>query len=215
MSSIETYPGARRRTFGVELELLVPWLWEDEPDPHVDHASQLPPVLRLPRIVSRIDYVEYAVPRLPINLEEAYSKADYFATRGVRQIIYNKLLDVLTMLSLPTELISQAASDSLWGVKSDGSVVSHREEYKWVGTEMVSPAERASNESFHLICFALNALKSNYRIMVNETCGLHVHVGDGIEKMPLDHIKRVAGFFWAPDPLLAFLHPPHRRANHY
>ncbi|KAI5861473.1 hypothetical protein GGS23DRAFT_576945 [Durotheca rogersii] len=33
--------------------------------------------------------------------------------------------------------------------------------------------------------------------------------------MTLEHIRRALGFFWAADPLLSCLHPPHRRYNYY
>ncbi|KAI1089813.1 hypothetical protein F5B19DRAFT_465612 [Rostrohypoxylon terebratum] len=81
--------------------------------------------------------------------------------------------------------------------------------------EIVSPVERASAEAFGLIRRVLDIIKSKYRITVNQSCGFHVHVGDGLKLMPLDHVRRVSGLLWAADPLLACIHPPYRRSNYY
>ncbi|KAI1208206.1 uncharacterized protein F4807DRAFT_468791 [Annulohypoxylon truncatum] len=216
----QSFPGARQRTFGVELEIVVPWLWEGEPDPNEELASQLPPILRL-----------------PLDLKEAYESRIISENDKVLRSVYDLFTDILGTHGIPADIKdiptisstdSSFLSDSMagvsilslddynkWGVKRDDTVSGFGGGYKWYGIEIVSSAERASTESFHLIRYALNVLKSSFRIAANPSCGMHVHVGDGSELMPLDHVRRVAGLFWAADPLLACIHPPHRRVAYY
>ncbi|KAI1458193.1 putative amidoligase enzyme-domain-containing protein [Annulohypoxylon moriforme] len=206
----QNFPAARQRTFGVELEIVVPWLWEDEPDPHEATASQLPPILRL-----------------PVSLKAAYDSTIIEENDKVINFVYNAFTNTLISHGLPAENLygSSDAGSSLdstttedytkWCIKGDDTVSEFGGGYKWYGMEIVSPAEVASDKAFQLIRYALNVLKSNFRITVNRTCGFHVHVGDGPELMPLDHVRRVAGLFWAADPLLALLHPPNRRTAYY
>ncbi|KAI0888097.1 putative amidoligase enzyme-domain-containing protein [Annulohypoxylon maeteangense] len=190
----QDFPGERKRTFGVELEIIVAWLWDDEPDPHQAIASTLPPILRC-----------------PVSLKKAYDEGTVVGEEKITKLIFKTFTDILKKHGLPTDLMEGIYDQ--WRIKSDETVSSIEGDYKWSGMEIVSPVERASDESFQLIRYTLDLLRSNYRIMVNNTCGLHVHVGDGSELMPLDHVKRVAGLFWAADPLLACIHPPHRRTN--
>ncbi|XDG06245.1 hypothetical protein ABKA04_005860 [Annulohypoxylon sp. FPYF3050] len=159
MSTSRKFPGAPRRTFGVELEILVPWLWEDEPDPDQKIAGDIPPILRL-----------------PISLKKAYESPNYVDNDEVLQSVYDKFADMLNAHGLPTESIDLRAFDAGSGSDSSGS---------------------------------------RDKITANQTCGFHVHVGDGPELMPLEHTRRVAGLLWAADPLLACVHPPHRRNNYY
>ncbi|KAI2464719.1 putative amidoligase enzyme-domain-containing protein [Annulohypoxylon bovei var. microspora] len=217
----QNLPRARPRSFGVEFEIIVPWIWDDEPDLHQELATQLSPMLRL-----------------PVGLKEAYNSRSVSDNEIVIAYVYTTLADTLEAHGLPTEnleattgsttgssSISTSVSEATtlgkgqeynkWGIKRDNTIRVRENGYKCYGVEIVSPVERASPEAFQLISYALNVLKSKYRITVNPTCGFHVHVGDGPERMPLEHVKRVAGLLWAADPLLACIHPPHRRISHF
>ncbi|KAI1441104.1 putative amidoligase enzyme-domain-containing protein [Annulohypoxylon stygium] len=212
MSTSGKFPGALRRTFGVELEILVPWLWEDEPDPDQKIAGDIPPILRL-----------------PVSLKKAYESPNYVDNDEVLQLVYDTFADMLNAHGLPTESIDLRAFDAgsgsdssgssdkytKWIIKRDASIIHPDGGYKWYGMEIISPVERASPEAFGLVRYVLNVIKSKYRTTANQTCAFHVHVGDGLELMSLDHTRRVAGLLWAADPLLACVHPPHRRNNYY
>ncbi|KAI1374365.1 hypothetical protein F4677DRAFT_425893 [Hypoxylon crocopeplum] len=102
-----------------------------------------------------------------------------------------------------------------WALKYDSSISPDRKLYKFFSVEITSPAERALPAAFYAVHYALNLLNSRYRTSVNSSCGMHVHVGDGVEPMPIEHLRRVMGLFFAADPLLACLHPPERRLNYY
>ncbi|KAI0104490.1 putative amidoligase enzyme-domain-containing protein [Daldinia grandis] len=188
-------PRARARTFGVELEFIIVWIWDDEADPDLGQASKLPPILKLPK--------ELRV--------RGSSKLSLDA------IVYDRIYDVLVEHGLPTHRTAIHQSQGgfrVWRVKLDTSINLERD-IKWSGIEMTSPAESALPTAFSAIRYAVNLIKSRYRTTVNSSCGFHVHVGDGKEHMPLEHVKRVASLFWAADPIIALLHPPTRRANFY
>ncbi|KAI1656439.1 putative amidoligase enzyme-domain-containing protein [Daldinia decipiens] len=195
MSASREWPGARARTFGVELEFIIVWIWDDEPDPHQDIASDLPPILKLPKHLR-----ESGVSKLSID-----------------NAVYGRIYDVLIDHGLPVQRSPTYNSEHAfrgWRVKLDTSI--HLEGYiKWTGIEMTSPAEAALPVAFSAIRYAVDLIRSTYRTIVNRTCGFHVHVGDGKEHMPLEHVKRVASLFWAADPIIALLHPPQRRVNFY
>ncbi|KAI1141737.1 putative amidoligase enzyme-domain-containing protein [Hypoxylon sp. FL0543] len=195
MSSQDQFPRANIRTFGVELELLIPWLYHDEPDPHQDDAERLPGIIRL-------------------KMKDGSSGWEE------RDMLNNEIVDFLEDQGLHAGADSYGMGDygtDHWILKQDPTIDSEPEDprYMWFPVEITSPAVRATPEALEAIRYMLNLLCSKYRVKVNRSCGFHVHVGDGPELMPLKHIKRVIGFFWAADPLLSCLHPPRRKTNHY
>ncbi|KAI0846357.1 putative amidoligase enzyme-domain-containing protein [Daldinia vernicosa] len=195
MSTNGRWPQARPRTFGVELEFIIVWIWDDEYDPDLDIASDLPPILRLPH---------------------------HFRDSGVSKTtidgaVYSRICDVLLDHGLPAQRAPIRRCDNeyrLWNTKLDTSI-KYEGDTNWSGIEMTSPAESALPGAFSAIRYAVELIKSHYRIVVNHTCGFHVHVSDGKEIMPLEHVKRAASLFWAVDPVISLLHPPTRRVNFY
>ncbi|RYP48661.1 hypothetical protein DL768_005505 [Monosporascus sp. mg162] len=206
-------------TFGVEIELLMPWLFVDQKDPH-EHIEGLPPVFRVER--ERVKRNVWAG-------DPVYAAAE---------IIFNDLRDTLEGLGLASSLTESYLQDDGysaavlegyqdWEIEDDGSL--HQQEslgyeenfpsygpiQQWVSLEIQSPAEYATPEAFVAIKYALQVLRQKYRMRVNDTCSVHVHVGQGIERLPLEMIRRIAGLSWAADLLLFTLHHPLRRANVY
>ncbi|RYP19363.1 hypothetical protein DL767_009657 [Monosporascus sp. MG133] len=216
-------PGTRKAlslTFGVEVELLMPWLFIDQKDPH-EHIEGLPPVFRVDR--ARVKRNVYGTD------DPVYAAAE---------IIFSDLRDTLEGLGLASSLAESHLQDDGysamvlegyqdWEIEDDGSLhqqesLGYEEKYpdygliqQWVSLEIQSPAEYATPEAFEAIKYALQVLTQKYRMRVNDTCSVHVHVGQGIERLPLDMIRRIAGLSWAADLLLFTLQNPLRRANVY
>ncbi|RYP58817.1 hypothetical protein DL769_008792 [Monosporascus sp. CRB-8-3] len=207
-------------TFGVEIELLMPWLFAGQKDPH-EHVEGLPPAFRV---------------------ERARVKGNVYGTDNpvyaAAEIIFNDLRDTLEGLGLSSSLTeSRLQGDGYsalvlegyedWEIEDDGSLYQqesfgYEEKFpsygpiqQWVSLEIQSPAEYATPEAFEAIKYALRVLTQKYRMRVNDTCSVHVHVGQGTERLPLDMIRRIAGLSWAADLLLFTLHNPLRRANVY
>ncbi|RYP14954.1 hypothetical protein DL765_006022 [Monosporascus sp. GIB2] len=205
-------------SFGVEVELLMPWLFVDQKDPH-EHVEGLPPAFRVER--ARVRRNVYGTDN-PAN--------------AAAEIIFNDLRDILEGLGLASSLTESHLQDDgysaavlqgyeNWEIEDDGSLyqqksLGYEENFpfygpiqQWVSLEIQSPVEYATPEAFEAIKYALRVLTQKYRMRVNDTCSVHVHVGQGIERLPLDMIRRIAGLSWAADLLLFTLHNPLRRAN--
>jgi len=90
-----------------------------------------------------------------------------------------------------------------WEVTDDSTIhppdmTAHPEldAYSWVGIEIKSSAMYAVEGSFKAITDVLAILTSTYCINVNESTGLHVHVGDGAYKgFSFDTARKLAAFF--------------------
>lgn len=203
-------------TFGVEIEFLVPWLLVGQNDPDKD-VKGLSPVLRFARKELQIHDSE------PIGII-------------AEELIYERLQDTLNQLGLDSTLTSTRIPSGLpsdvlkqylkWDVTSDASV--SQEDHlgyvlhnptgplrQWVAIEIQSPVEYATPKAFEVIQYALKTLTRKYRMHINPTCSVHVHVGKNSERLPLQMIRRIAGLSWAADLLLFTLQDPIRRANTY
>ncbi|KAK7931021.1 hypothetical protein PG985_001733 [Apiospora marii] len=125
--------------------------------------------------------------------------------------------DSTVVISPPTEHYHQqdlpvtptpSPSDQSHSRRSDGG---------WYGLELISPAQPNTAAAHQETAFVLGVLRQQYgnRMRVNESCGLHIHVGMGPDAIPVHRLRRIAALLYAADPLLAVLHPAHRRHNRF
>ncbi|RYP03764.1 hypothetical protein DL764_004939 [Monosporascus ibericus] len=202
-SSRRLYGGAR--TFGCEFEWSIAFLWEDEEEQLDRSNANIPPAIRVPRNLGydpadESSLVAYVHDDIRLTLE--YHGIPLKTPRG--------------MLNIEDLREYRLALYDGWEVKIDSSIKPpNQSEYHWCPVEITSPAEVASEESFSAITYVVNLLASKYRINVNPSCGLHVHVGQGADFLELGALRRVAGLLWAADPLLGCLHPPSKRFCYY
>lgn len=179
-------------TFGVEIEFYVATLRRNEEDPH-GLVEGIPPVLRLPRSAQPGRYVYGKV-------QDILDK--YFSTSPQEGGIF-----------LPPTVLKYRD----WDVGSDGSLLPTRsdlyDKYTWIPVEIASPVQYGSPKGFEAINFAISLITSQFRCHVNRSCGLHVHVGLGADRIPLEQIKRFATLSYAVEPLLYTLQHPAREIN--
>ncbi|KAF5027179.1 hypothetical protein F66182_713 [Fusarium sp. NRRL 66182] len=103
-----------------------------------------------------------------------------------------------------------------WVVQTDGSVEETGDRLNlpryhcWDAVEVASPAMYACDESFKLVAAVVRLLTTNLRARVNESCGLHVHVGNGPHQMDMRALRNYAAVQWASEPVLSTLHCPTR-----
>ncbi|KAI1134454.1 hypothetical protein F5Y05DRAFT_417095 [Hypoxylon sp. FL0543] len=202
-------PRPKRLTFGVELEFLVPIIGKDDDDPFA-HIEGLPPVFRL-------------------NTGETSSIGS--STASVEVVVHDRIRSLLSSHGLPTEVRAYKYETEIeeeflgkyshWSVKEDGtlrelgSMHEWAAKYEWVDIEVISPVEPDVPTAFEIIDYARQLISSTYRCRVNPSTGLHVHVGQGIERFPLQSIRRIASLAWSAENLLLTLEHPSRRANYY
>ena len=87
-------------------------------------------------------------------------------------------------------------------------------DYDYIGIELRSPALPYTAESLVKIgemCWLLG----KFDILVNESCGLHVHVGNERKGFPLETIKNLCILTATFERELESLHPPHRIGNFF
>ncbi|KAI0802946.1 hypothetical protein GGR55DRAFT_691858 [Xylaria sp. FL0064] len=106
-----------------------------------------------------------------------------------------------------------------WTIKSDESVIivddidteQYMGEYEWFPTEVLSPALWVTEASWEEIRAVVQAIKDEFWIITPSTAGIHYHYGHGKDYLPFQKLRRIAALAMAVDPLMAQLHPEHRR----
>ncbi|KAI0444259.1 putative amidoligase enzyme-domain-containing protein [Xylaria telfairii] len=178
-------------TFGVEIEFLVATLRQNEEDPH-GFVEGIPPVLRVPRSFQPSGY---AWGKIQDVLDECFGKSQE---------------DGLLTLSVLNKYRE-------WSVDSDSSLLPTRgdlyNKYTWVEVEVVSPVQYGSPKGFEAVNLAISLITSRFRCHVNRSCGVHVHVGLGADRISLEQLKRFATLSYAVEPLLYTLQHPEREIN--
>ncbi|KAI5861668.1 hypothetical protein GGS23DRAFT_611802 [Durotheca rogersii] len=206
-NSTPKVPGPKRLTFGVELEFMVPWLYPEAEDPLAD-IEGLPPVLRVVNTpVTRSYEAENEVRDIIKKLLEKHG-----LKRDVRALRYSSAAEEAAL-----------ARYANWEVTGDATVneplYDNKHEwvtkYGWVDVEIQSPVEPDIPVAFRIIQWVCGLLTSTYRMRVNPSCGLHVHVGRGAERFSLTEMRRISSLVWAAEPLLATLNDPARQGNRH
>lgn len=104
-----------------------------------------------------------------------------------------------------------------WEVTSDGSLKAPVEGlaqgYKWYGVEVISPAFYLTEGSLQEVIRVTEIIKSTYLVNINDSCGLHVHVGVGDETFTFPHIRNLHALLYAFSPQLNSLHPARRETS--
>lgn len=97
-----------------------------------------------------------------------------------------------------------------WDVGTDNSIRtkgSPRDSgYGMIGIEIRSPALYYMPNALKEIGRAVNLLTRTYCISLNDSCGLHCHVGDGLKGFPFWVMQRLMAFLYAFEPQLNSLH---------
>ena len=141
--------------------------------------------------------------------------------------IQQDIVDTIIAAGFPARLDNPRMWDEqsetppeIWVVKDDATIRQRPKKegevpkYAYATAEVVSPAYWFSASSVHAVVKVFDALVSRFLLSVNETTGLHVHVGCGTDGFPLQDLKNLAAVLWGFEHQFASLHPPERlRAN--
>ena len=105
---------------------------------------------------------------------------------------------------------------SKWAVETDVTILGAQQRdgnvdgYGSVAIEVKSPATWFSGDALKEVGFVAGLLTSKYVLAVNETMGLHCHVGNGVESFEFDTMRKLIAFLWGFEPQLNSLHPQSR-----
>ncbi|KAF4963175.1 hypothetical protein FSARC_8801 [Fusarium sarcochroum] len=114
------------------------------------------------------------------------------------------------------ESSKEGSAELPWIIKTDGSVDESGDRHQpshyeaWDAVEVASPPMYACDEAYKLVSAVVRLLTTNLRARVNETCGLHVHVGNGPHQMDMRALRNYAALQWASEPVMSTLHCPTR-----
>ena len=193
-------------TFGVELEFVLRFDLEDYP---IDDPYDILDGRDLDEI-----HDELAERYPPLDQEDEeiamVSKAQGISAR-------NHFFRTLAEKGFP---MSRGSKSDAWRVTKDSSIVTEDPligqqgvQYGYVGIELKSPALPYTAKSLVKIremCQHLGELD----ILVNESCGLHVHVGNERKGFPLETMKNLCILTATFERELESIHPTHRIKNY-
>ena len=80
--------------------------------------------------------------------------------------------------------------------------------YVWSSIEVSTPAQSSTDAAFDLIRMVVSLITTNFRCRVNDTCGFHVHFGNGLDMVEGRHARKLAALLWAAETVLSMLHLP-------
>jgi hypothetical protein len=200
-------------TFGVEFELAIATLAKGFVDANPGDPRQVKGLtcyLDHPAIFSydnEIDDFEYREWFLQLRI------ADLFNAAGFPAITHREI-------KLKERYEDEDWSEkrlTYWIIDQDASI---REpdgfrEYDWYGIEINSPAFYFSEDAVDAVKKVCKLLRNTYRINVNESTGMHVHVGHGCKIIDTPHLRALMALLFVFEPQLDMLHPSHRSDNGY
>lgn len=225
MSSMySSAPQQNRLSFGVEFEfaLLVLHNNQEDPDPQ-DHR----PVRGIDRYQPASDEAEEKEEEEEEEDEDSRShvsnETSSLEMRNAHSSIKHTLLSngipVLTEADIKYNEIPHGTHKlDYWHVTEDSSigVPAHlRGKYIYHQIEVKSPAYLSSEEALEAVQKVCCILTHSYRIVTDESCGLHVHVGTGVPALGFetDVVRKLIATLWTFAPQLDKIHPMHRRRN--
>ncbi len=68
--------------------------------------------------------------------------------------------------------------------------------YTWKAVGIASPPFCATEEAFGEVRRLIGHLQTKFRVMVNDSCGLHLDVGSGAQGFDTDVLKRLMADPW-------------------
>ncbi|KAF5025876.1 hypothetical protein F66182_1995 [Fusarium sp. NRRL 66182] len=101
-----------------------------------------------------------------------------------------------------------------WTISEDGSVHPHN---NWggylslTGIEIVSPVLRDAPKGWEEVIDIVSILRNNFRLVMGNSCGFHIHVAKGTEPMPLHLLRKVLVLMCCAENIIFSLCNPARR----
>ncbi|KAM0795685.1 putative amidoligase enzyme-domain-containing protein [Usnea florida] len=185
-------------TFGVELEFILTFNWEDHEVDMAHIFDMCDPHAR--------------------QIDGHYSK-DYLQYMDLRARKESASDDFFHALSGKGFPVSRTPDLNAWNIARDHSIETPRSGsddfgYGYVGIELKSPALPYTTESLVEIRRMCRHLET-FHILINESCGLHVHVGNERKGFPVETMKNLCILAVTFERELESIHPPHRMSNFY
>lgn len=205
-----------RLTFGVELEIAVGTLRDICPNPNpkdgrkvygVGRAANSAPLQHDPR---------------PANFGESSLAERAYRAKG-RYYVYESIAQTLNCAGFPTIHMESpeyqktgyiATMTDKWIIGTDISINCPDETvYDYHKIEIKSPVYYFSEGALSDVTRVWEIIASTYKVVVNDSMGLHVHVGNGVDAFDGETLRNLFGILWTTEKWIETIHPPHRRVN--
>ncbi|TAQ86869.1 hypothetical protein B7494_g4839 [Chlorociboria aeruginascens] len=125
--------------------------------------------------------------------------------------LYDHIATTLKAAGIPTIIDKGDKGSYSWTVTDDVSLfTSYTFGYKWISVEIISPPYYFEHAALDKVAQVVSVLKSTYRIVCDESCGVHIHIGDGLRGLEDDTLRLLFAMLWTFEPQLDTLHPAER-----
>ncbi|MCJ1292256.1 hypothetical protein MMC34_003806 [Xylographa carneopallida] len=152
--------------------------------------------------------------------ETRFRKSPHSYSNAFNNSSYASILELLSTAGVPVNIGLQNPLDDGWNdrwtIKEDSSIEAFEahgdnmpgHEYKML--ELVSRILPLSHESFKEVEAVIKIIQTRYTLVVNESTGLHVHVGDGNRGFPLQTLKKFSILVVVFEHIIESIHPDAR-----
>jgi hypothetical protein len=194
-----------RFTFGVEFEFSLASLADDIEDP-------------LPSDTRQVREIRPRYERRDILRTRNYEDIDRKVKKTVAEKLRAARLPALTTIDPEEEKDidnSYPWAHGHWVITTDSTIAAPEEDklHDWWQIEVNSPPYFYCEQALDAVLLVCRVLTSSFRTNVNESCGLHVHVGNGNDGFDLHTIRNLMAFLWCFEPVIDKLHPSFRLNN--
>ncbi|MCJ1300880.1 hypothetical protein MMC08_003679 [Hypocenomyce scalaris] len=146
---------------------------------------------------------------------KAFGEGQHLIQR-VEQTLQRHIVDVLRAYRFAVNHPNIDNTDN-WTVSQDGSVKLDYGELPpqlvgcdWFPLELKSPAYPYSSKALTEVRRAVEVVRGKFRTIINNTCGIHIHLGNHDRGFDLETVKNLALLVTVFERQFNQLHPPHR-----
>jgi len=193
-------------TFGVELEMLVALVREGQqhPDPTESRIVIFP---------ATDDVMDISRNK---NIDKSRVSATYYLNRVAGE--FSRIIREAGFT------VAEKSSDTTgWAVVGDTSLChpphgdreADTEGYGWCGIEIKTPALLFTPGSLQPIRNVCTLVQKNFKILINASCGLHVHIAHGNSGFSTHNIAKIIAFIYTFEPQISSLHPIYRYTHEH
>ena len=136
-------------------------------------------------------------------------------------MLRDDMIKVLQQHGFPVNNLNEKGYDK-WTLETDGTIDPDDgmvgcspdwDLYDYRGVELISPAYHFSEWATDQIKQVVQLMTANFDLFVNNSCGLHVHVGNTDKGFPLQTLKNFCMLVTCFESQINSLHPLHRILN--
>ncbi|MCJ1462932.1 hypothetical protein MMC07_001536 [Pseudocyphellaria aurata] len=159
--------------------------------------------------------VHYDLDRFKDQYEAREKKSSHGKHDEYANLVRQDMVQTLNQNGFPANHI-RPSGHSKWTVDDDMTIApDDYDRENWCAVEVKSPALYHSGRALEHVKRVVEFLVSKFDLSVNETCGLHVHVGNEHKGFAMGTLKTFASLFTVFEHQLESLHDIDRLENMY